>query len=333
MTSIFNLPKTTQPQHQPNPMAKYPTNPELIVALNTLRAEQNLTNTSLANLLGITGCTTTYLSKYLNDNLDREVPDFERQAWDILKSIRERISFGAEIFETSVVRKIGNALNLIRKTGDIACITSPAGNGKTSAVNHYLSENRSAIRINLNATTRAANKVEALVFQAIDNRDWKGQSSRFDYLQKRFAGSSRLLVVDNAQRLDGSGRQWLFDFHDEAECPICLVGNPELLDRIRTNDQQFSRIGIHATYELEPKEIPAAAARVAAQFSDAATAESVADLAAFIGARDGRLRAVKKTIILMQELRNASADLRHDPRKALRAAHSRLVRDYQLPND
>lgn len=314
-------------------MTKYPTNPELIAALNALRAEQNLTNATLATLLGIPGCTTTYLSKYLNDNLDREVKDFERQAWDILKSIRERLTFGAEIFETSVVRKVGNCLNLIRKTGDIALITAPAGNGKTSAINHYLVENRSAIRITLNATTRAANKVEGLVFQAIDNRDWKAQCSRFDYLVKRFAGSSRLLIVDNAQRLDGSGRQWLFDFGDEAECPICLVGNPETLDRIRANDQQFSRIGIHATYELEAKELPSAASRVARQFSDAATAEEVADLCAFVASKEGRLRAVKKTVILMQELRKASADTKHDSRYWFRAAHSRLVRDYQLPND
>jgi len=314
-------------------MPKHATDPALIASLIELRGEKNITNHQLCRLLGIAGCTPTFLSKYLNDNLDREVPDFDRQAFDILKSIRERLKFGAEIFETSVVRKIGNALNLIRKTGDIALITAPAGNGKTSAINHYLAANRSAIRINLNATTRAANKVEGLVFRAIDNRDWKAQCSRFEYLVSRFSGSSRLLIVDNAQRLDASGRQWLFDFGDEAECPICLVGNPETLDRIRTNDQQFSRIGIHASYELEAAELPAAAARVAAQFSDAATAEAIADLAAFIAGKDGRLRAVRKTVILAQELRNASADLRENPRKAIRAAHSRLVRDYALPSD
>lgn len=314
-------------------MPKYHTNPALIAELTELRTRQSITNHELCRLLGISGCTPTFLSKYLNNNLDREVPEFERQAFDILKSIRERLTFGAEIFETSVVKRMASCLNLVRKTGDMALITSPAGNGKSSSVNHYLAANPSAIRITLNATTRDAGKVEGLVFRAVDHRDWKAQCSRFEYLVARFSGASRLLIVDNAQRLTSSGRQWLFDFADEANCPICLVGNPETLDRIRTNDQQLSRIGIHASYELEDKELPAAAARIAAQFSDPETAEAIADLCAFIAAREGRLRAVRKTVILAQELRHASAELRDNPRKAIRAAHARLVRDYQLPND
>jgi len=312
---------------------KYPTSPDVITALLDLRTEQKLTYSGLAKLLGINDVTPTFLSKYFNDNLDRQVPDFEARVLDIIKSIKERIHFGSAIFETSVTRKMGNAFDLIRKTGDIALITSPAGNGKTSGIVNFLGHNPSAVGIVLNATTRAANKVEGLVFRSVDHREWKAQCSRFDYLVDRFKGSSRLLIVDNAQRLDSSGRQMLFDFHDAAECPIALVGNPETLDAIRTNDQQFSRIGIHAKYELETKELAAAAHHVTQQFSDPATAESVSDLVALIATHDGRLRAVRKTVILMQELRNASADLRDNPRKALRAAHSRLVRDYELPAD
>jgi len=312
---------------------KYPTNPEVAKALLELRTEQKLTNHQLAKMLGIDSVTPTFMSKYLNDNLDREVAGFDRIVMDILKSIRSRIAFGSEVFETSVVRRMGNCLNLIRKTGDIALITSPAGNGKSSGIKAYLSLNKSAILANLNATTRAANKVEQMVFFQVDHRDWKAQCSRFGYLVNRFKESSRLLLVDNAQRLDSSGRQWLFDFADEAECPVCLVGNPELLDRIRTNDQQFSRIGIHASYELEPGEIPAVSQHVAAQFSDTVTAEAVSDLCAIIGSHEGRLRAVRKTIILAQELRQQSAKLRDNPRDAVRAAHSRLVRNYELPAD
>lgn len=312
---------------------KYPTDPTLRAELNALRADQNTTNARLAEMLAIPGCTPTFLAKYLNDNLDRQVHDFEARAFDTLRAIRERIEFGTSIYPTSMVAKIGKCLDLIRKTGDIALITSPAGNGKTCAANHYFAHNPSAVRLNLNATTREANQIEALAFRTIDHRDWKGQTSRFQYLVPRFKGASRLLIVDNAQRLASSGRQWIFDFADEAECPVALIGNPETLDRIRTNDQQFSRIGIHATYELEAKELPAASFHVAQQHSDAETAEQISDLVSFIASQDGRLRAVRKTVVLAQELRAVSADLRDNPRKAVRAAHARLVRDYNLPSD
>lgn len=312
---------------------KYPTNPILIKELLALRADLNATNGELAQQLGIPNVTLTFLSKYLNDNLDRVVEGFEALAFDVIKSIRQRIAFGTEIFEHSVTRRMANTFNLIRKTGDIALITSPAGNGKTCGRNLYQIANPSTVVINLNATTRHASKVEGALFSQVEHRDWKGQCSRFDYLVKRFKGSSRLLIVDNAQRLDSSGRQFLFDFHDEADCPIGMIGNPETLDRIRTNDQQYSRIGIYANYELRDDELPACSQRVAHQYSNAATAEAIADLVAYIAAREGRLRAVRKTVVLAQELRNVSAELRDNPRKAIRAAHSRLVRDYMLPGD
>ena len=312
---------------------KYPTDPTLIAALVSLRDDHGLSHKELVAKLGIPGVTETYISKYLNDNLDREVPEFERTAFDIVRSIRERVLFGTSIYPTSVVRKMGNVLNLIRKTGDFAILTSPAGNGKTSAVRQFAAENPSSICINLNATTREASKVEGLVFRSTDHRQWKGQSPRFDFLVNRFKGTGRLLIVDNAQRLTMSGRQWIFDFADEADCPVALVGNPEMIDAIRSNDQQFSRIGLHGQYELEDAELPAAATHVTHQFSDPETAEVVSDLTAFIARREGRLRAVRKTIILAQQLRSESAKLLHNPRAAIRAAHSRLIRDYTLPND
>jgi len=312
---------------------KYPTDPALIAALVALRNDQGLTNKRLAALLGIQGVSETFLSKYINDNLDREVPEFEAIAMDIVRSVRERMSFASSIYQTSVVRKMGNVLHLIRKTGDFAVLTSPAGNGKTSAVRHFAAENPSSVCINLNATTREAGKVEGLVFRTTDHREWKGQTSRFDFLVNRFKGTGRLLIVDNAQRLTMSGRQWIFDFADEADCPVALVGNPEMIDAIRANDQQFSRIGIHGNYELEDAELHSAAMHVTKQASDDATAEAIGDLTAFIASKDGRLRSVKKTVILAQQLRAESAKLRDDPRGAIRAAHTRLIRDYSLPAD
>jgi DNA transposition AAA+ family ATPase len=130
-------------------MTTYPTDPAVISALIALRNEQGLTNKRLVALLGIPGVSETYLSKYINNNLDRHIPEFDRIAMDIIRSIRERMSFASSIYQTSVVRKMGNVLHLIRKTGDIACLTSPAGNGKTSAIRHFSAENPSTVCINL----------------------------------------------------------------------------------------------------------------------------------------------------------------------------------------
>lgn len=311
---------------------KYPTDPAVIAEIHALRIELKLTHKTLAATLQIEGVNETFLSKYVNDKLDREVPNFEGRFRDVVKGLRERIAFGCEIFETSVTRRMTNVFDLVRRTGDIGLVTSPAGNGKTSGINAYCRDNPASIRAILNATTTSGSKVESLIFGAIDTATWDRRTPRFDYLAARFREVSRMLIIDNAQRLDSSGRQWLCDFHDAAEVPIGLVGNPEAVGRWKRIDQQFSRIGIHGSYELEDKELSAASHHVARQFSDAATADAVSDLVAFIASQEGRLRAVKKTVILMQELRKASPKLANDPVAALRAAHSRLIRDYQLPN-
>lgn len=315
-------------------MPKYPTDPEVRAELLKLRGElETKTNKGLVAALQIEGVSETFISKYINDNLDREVPNFEARFRDTLKGIRERIAFGSAIFETSVTRRMRNAFDLIRRTGDFGLITSGAGNGKSSGINGYRYDNPSAVCITLNATTRSARKVESLVFSAIDTQSWKSNSPRFDYLAARFREVSRPLIIDNGQRLDSSGRQWVCDFQDAADCPVGIVGNPEMVEAWQLIDQQRSRIGLCGKYELEDKELSECAKRVAHQFSDRATADEIEDLTAIIAAHEGRLRAVKKTVILAQELRAASAKLKNDPRAALRAAHSRLLRDFALPVD
>lgn len=312
---------------------KFPTDPLMIVELNAFIAQNKLTYKALCKMLLIEGVNETFLSKYIGDKLDRQVDNFEGRARDMLKGLRERIAFGTEIFESSVTRKMGNAFDLIRRTGQIGLITGRAGHGKTSGKRRFLIDNPSALEITLTAAGGSASKVESMIFRKIDSQSWNGCTSRFDYLVERFRDASRLLIIDNWQRLDASGRNWLFDFHDEANCPIGGIGNPEALKPIMANDQHASRLGIVTTYELEPEEFAPLSYKVARQYSDEAAADAVQDLVAVIAAHDGALRSVELTVVLMQELRKASAKLAGDPRAALRAAHSRLNRDYLLPED
>lgn len=312
---------------------KYPTEEAMIAELNEFIRVHKLTYKTLCKMLLIEGVNETYLSKYIGDKLDRQVDNFEARARDMLKGLRERIAFGTEIFESSVTRRMANAFDLIRRTGQIGLITGRAGHGKTSAKRRYLIDNPSALEITLTASGGSASRIESMIFRKVDTQSWDGCSSRFDYLVERFQGASRLLIIDNFQRLDSTGRNWLFDFHDAANCPIGGIGNPEALKPIMANDQHASRMGIVTKYELETAEMSTLAHQVTRQLTDTETADSIADLVTVIAAQDGALRAVELTVVLMQELRKASASLRENPRSALRSAHSRLNRSYLLPED
>ncbi len=312
---------------------KFPTDPAMIAELNAFIAENKLTYKALCKLLLLEGVNETFLSKYISDKLDRQVDNFEIRARDMLKGHRERIAFGSEIFESSVTRKIGDSFNLMRLSGQIGLATGPAGHGKTSGICQFISRNPSAVLLTLNETSGTARGLLSLIFRKIDSQTWNGRSPRFEYLKERFADSGRMIIIDNWQRLKSCGRNLLFDFHDETNSPIGGVGNPEALKPIIANDQHSRRLGIVPTYQLQKDEFAPLSHKVARQFADNATADAIGDLAAVIAAHDGALGSVQMTVILMQQLRKLSAKLDADPRAALRAAHSRLNRNYLLPED
>ena len=111
---------------------------------------------------------------------------------------------------------------------------------------------------------------------------------------------------------------------------MVLIGNPEILDKIRRNDQHFSRVGVKGEPALTDKELPSVSLKVAEQFSNPEFAQEISDLVAFIASKPGRLRAVRKAVILAHELAQKNGT---EPRKAIREAHRNLVRDYALPAD
>lgn len=312
---------------------KYPTDPALIDEINAFLKEHDLTQAEFRKLFNMREVSAEFLSRYLRDKLDRKVDNFEVLARDIMKNLGERIRFKASIFDSSVVTSISNAFDLIADTGQIGFITGPAGHGKTSGITRFCQKHPSAISIALYANGGSASKLESAIFSRIDTKGWNGRTSRFDFMVERFRSSARFIVLDNSQRLDSSGRNWMFDFHDATNSPIGCIGNPEALKPILANDQHARRLGISTEYKLTEKEIPGLARDVAVQYSDEQTADSIADLLTVIASNDGALGSVALTVVLMQKLRNLSAELRNDPRKALRAAHARLARQYKLPSD
>jgi len=307
---------------------KYETTPELRNAIIEMRSKDNLTNKQLSKIFGESE---TFISKYVNDKLDHNPNNFELKAWEVIEAYSNRRKFSSELFDTSVTQEIHGRINFIRETKDIGILSGPAGIGKSSSAKLYCERNPSSIYVELDARTRNGKKLESAIFNSIENRSWGGNTARLDFLVDRLAGSQRVILIDNGQRLDADGRTWLFDFHDKTECPIIIIANPEVLDKIKGNDQHSSRIGICKNHAINPDTIAEEALRVAAQFSDQATAEEIADLVTIIAKRDGHFRSVRKEIILMQKLRELQPNFNDDPRRALRAAHRELVRDYDLP--
>lgn len=307
---------------------QYPTDKNLATALLDYRQAQGLTNPALGKMFGVSP---TFISKYLNDKLDHDPKDFDKRAWNTLTSFQARLEIATNLFETSVTRNIAGRIDMARRISDLLLIVGPAGEGKTCGARLYVEHNPGAIYLELACFQRSDRKVAGAIFDQLERRkDWKGNTGRAEFLFEQLKGSGRVIIIDEAHMLDASGRQFLFNLNRDTGCAVVLIGNPEILDKIRRNSQHFSRTGVKGEPLLTDKEIPAAALRVAEQFSSPEFAAEVSDLVAFIGLKPGRLRSVRKTVILAFELAQKNS---FEPRKALREAHRNLPRDYALPSD
>jgi DNA transposition AAA+ family ATPase len=307
---------------------KYPTDPALRAALLDYRTSQGLTNSVLGRRLGQSS---TFISKYLNDSLDRDPADFAAKAWNVLTALKARLEDATNIFDTSVTRNIAGRIEMARRTQDVLLIYGPAGEGKTCGARAFVAANPGTLYFELSSYQRSDQKVYAAIFERLERRsDWKGNTSRAEFIHTQLRGSHRVIICDEAHLLDATGRQALFNLNRDTGCAVVLIGNKEILDKIRRNDQHLSRVGVKGEPALTAKELPDVAARVAAQFSSAEFAAEILDLVAFIATKPGRLRSVRKAVILAHELAEKNGT---DPRASLRAAHSNLVRDYPLPSD
>ncbi len=309
-------------------MKYYPTDKELTAALIEYRQSQGLTNSVLGQRFGESP---TFISKYINDKLDHDPKDFSPRAWNILTALKSRLDDALNIFENSVTRSIAGRIEMARRTQDVFLIVGDAGEGKTCGCRLFAERNPGTIYLELATHQRTDRKVAAALFQKLERRgDWKGSTSYTEFLTTQLRGSHRVILLDEAHMLDSTGRQLAFNLNRDTGCPVGLIGNPEILDKIRRNDQHFSRVGVKGEPMLTKKEIAGDALRVAAQFSNDDFANDISDLVAYVATKPGKLRSVRKSVILAFELATKNGT---DPRRSFRDAHSNLVRDYHLPID
>lgn len=302
-------------------------NEELIVLLEAARTEDNMSQARIAKAIGCDGGT---ISKWVNRKFPGDVASLEKKIMDYLDMRENTRRIKTKVYKTGVTESIASAINLARTTGDregnVSIISGNAGHGKTKGIELYCAANPAAVLATLNDESRDGRGVANAIMAAMATSRSKKKITRWEFLVSKFKGSKRPILLDNAHRLNSRGLAWVFDFQDETGCPIILVGNPEIIDLIKTNDQFLSRFGYHTIVHLDPKEISELAHRVCGQYFD--DADTVRDLTAIIGTKQGGLRSVKKQAILAQALKDNGIA---DPRKAFQAAHGKLIRDYTLP--
>lgn len=307
-----------------------------------------LSNTKLAGKLG---CSATIISQWLapeGNTYPADISKWERRAKDFLRNDARRMASGVTTIESPTSKLINYALERIRRNNDVGVITGEAGIGKTRGLEKYCEENPTAVLYTVKSWASDKQSVEGAVFEAVGSGGYDHRMKRAVFLANKFAGSDRLLVVDDAHKLTRPAIQWLFDFVDETQCPLGLVGTPALLPKIKDDPQRFSRVGLYVPIKSSPpfgvskkdeKELQALFAGLiehhVRELSPGAKHSAFTELLTLseqVVLQHGRFRALQKQ--LKQAAENKEKFENSETPKtwpeSFRLAHGDLVREYSL---
>lgn len=311
-----------------------PFNKELHARLTDYRARNNLSLRELAMELDTNS---TQVSKYLSEKPTGDVEKLEGVIEDVLDNEQTRRELATQLFKNAISQSVAGGIEMIRETNDIGLMHGEAGVGKTCGLELYAKEHASSILITCGRELRTAHQMRQRITPRKHRRRSKKTKARapqqttWERIVRKYKDSNRPFLFDNAHRLTLGALEWIFDFHDATGCPVALVGNPEVLDLIRDNDQMFSRIGLEWPISVKTAKGESVAApivqKLLAQYLPAGARE-VFDAAMIIAEEEesGHFRALKKVCILAQKFKTEKLSWTD----AFKSAFARQVHHYEL---
>lgn len=204
--------------------------------LNAYKAQTGLSWTALAAASGIaygtisTFATGNYAGR--NDKVAKEVFRFH-QTLEARAERSEGLAIGPGYFETPTSRRLIGLLT-IAHMGRITVAAMGPGTGKTMSAREYQAGTSNCWMVTMRETTKSTNAMVARVLRATGapkTSGWGAQMS--DYVVEQVRGRHGLLIVDEANHLTLQALEEMRAWHDETGVGICLLGNEELLLRIR----------------------------------------------------------------------------------------------------
>jgi DNA transposition AAA+ family ATPase len=275
------------------------------------------------------GYSQAVVSQWLGGKYPGDVAAVEARVRDYLRGFQRRRLSGIETVECEVTRQVHTALEAIRRTNDVGVVLAEAGEGKSRSLDLFVDRNPTAVLFRTRSWCADKLSVEGALMDAVGRGGYDNRTRRAVWLCEKFAGSGRLLIVDDAHKLTRPALQWWFDFHDETGCPIGFVGIYELLDKLKDDAQRFSRVGL--LHEVKPKQPRELLTHLVGRLAPGARngeADELLMLCEQVAEQHGHFRAVFKQLKLAAEIKEGKPALGWV--QCFQGAHGKLVREYKL---
>lgn len=218
-------------------------NADLVQQLTSYMLRKGMQNNTrdraiLGKMLSYKDGTAVY--RYLAGKPEGDLAKFEKRLAAFLDN-ELRLEGGGELVDdpdSFILSSMFTFLEQVRRCGDIGIAHGPAGTGKSCAVKLYTAKHKkTTVSIHLWKWTGGKGALVNELVKHTGVNVAKNECAE-PWLARWFKDNGAMLILDNAQRMTPSARDWLRDFLDFTGIPMALVGNPII-------ETQFSRVDQH----------------------------------------------------------------------------------------
>ena len=191
----------------------------------------------------------TYAHKTKLDDHLREINNWIEQ-----HARRQLVAPDRPFVLTRVAKAMMDSAELAQRQHSIVILFGPTGVGKTRVAEVIVQQHVGAIYLRLDADCRTSRAVRDRLFYLMKLGERRGErggssSSRSQQVFDKLKGSHRIIVVDEAHRIQDAGLEWLRDLFDVAGVSLLLISTKDLWDRIQNaadedHGQFLSRVGL-----------------------------------------------------------------------------------------
>lgn len=302
--------------------------PAILTALKGLvddgRNGETWSRNRVAKALGVSPAT---VSIYLRQNestpplLKASLPKLESLITDFLTALNAKREFNGSLFQTAISNSMGRWIDMVRATGTIGLYLGQAGVGKSCGLELYAQANPMSLVIAAKPWSRTRNAVIAMLWRQFDTRGWDRRSPKADWLAHHLTGLETVLLVDDAHTLTFSALEYLIYLAEVTSTPLVLVGNPRVIEKLRTEPQLYSRVFLRQEGAWKAGAGLNEAVEAVLQREAPDHVDALRPLARQVAAQSGHLRGLTQRCRGMREILH-TAEYTGQPAKAFHAAHA-----------
>jgi DNA transposition AAA+ family ATPase len=255
----------------------------------------------------------------------------EAKVAEFLRDQRLALDTSVDTIDWDGARQIADAIEDIRTAKRIGVVIAPPGFGKTRGIDLYCQSHTLAIPLHVWSGECNKSSVVSCLFRAAGiARSGKGENEA-QTLARVLKDTTRTGLIDDAHKLTCQSLQLLYDLRDQTGMPFVLFGDNRLIAKLRNDPQRLRRTGV--VYQLKlrnPEKLIDHHLRQILPGELDGELVALRKLCLQIAEQAGHFGSVQMELALAVRLKQGAPQWSWV--ECVKAAHTRLIRDYALTN-